>query len=88
MLTVCHNIYRERWSEQISSSFPQASGTREAYLARHTALNQFKFIDPLVADSYKEAQPFNHLFLNNNDIIFSQVLYLVSFHGISNLQVF
>lgn len=63
---------RERWSEQISSSFPQASGTREAYLARHTALNQFKFIDPLVADSYKEAQPFNHLFLNNNDIIFSQ----------------
>ncbi|KAE9449237.1 hypothetical protein C3L33_18850, partial [Rhododendron williamsianum] len=63
---------RERWSEQISSSFPQASGTREAYLARHTALNQFKFIDPLVADSYKEAQPFNHLFLNKNDIIFSQ----------------
>ncbi|KAF7112737.1 hypothetical protein RHSIM_RhsimUnG0199700 [Rhododendron simsii] len=63
---------RERWSEQISSSFPQASGAREAYLARHTALNQFKFIDPLVADSYKEAQPFNHLFLDKNDIIFSQ----------------
>lgn len=51
-------------------------------MARHTALNQFKFIDPLVADLYTEAQPFNHLLLNDNDIIFSQVLYWVSFHDI------
>ncbi|CAL5325102.1 unnamed protein product [Camellia sinensis] len=63
---------REQWPEQISSSFSQTSSMREAYLARHTALHKFKFSDPLVADFYTEPKPYNHLFLNTNEIIFSQ----------------
>ncbi|GMP28968.1 hypothetical protein CsSME_00004284 [Camellia sinensis var. sinensis] len=62
----------EQWPEQISSSFSQTSSMREAYLARHTALHKFKFSDPLVADFYTEPKPYNHLFLNTNEIIFSQ----------------
>ncbi|PSR87657.1 F-box/WD repeat-containing protein [Actinidia chinensis var. chinensis] len=63
---------REQWPEYISSGFTQTLSVREAYLARHTAVQQFKFVDPLVADLYTEAKPYNHLFLNKNDIIFSQ----------------
>ena len=77
-LFVAYWNYREQWPEYISSGFTQTSSVREAYLARHTAVQQFKFVDPLVADLYTEAKPFNHLFLNKNDIIFSQVLNLLS----------
>ncbi|GFZ19176.1 hypothetical protein Acr_27g0009150 [Actinidia rufa] len=63
---------REQWPEYISSGFTQTSSVREAYLARHTAVQQFKFVDPLVADLYTEPKPYNHLFLNKNDIVFSQ----------------
>ncbi|KAL6960731.1 hypothetical protein U1Q18_038494 [Sarracenia purpurea var. burkii] len=69
----------EQWPGQMSPSFLQISSVRDAYLARHTALQQFKFSDPLTANFYTEAKPYNHLFLNKNDIIFSQVLNLISF---------
>lgn len=65
--------YREHWPLQISSSFAQTSGVREAYLARHTALQQFKFVDPYVSQFYSSAKPYNHILLDKNDFILSQV---------------
>ncbi|XAR51764.1 hypothetical protein NMG60_11006493 [Bertholletia excelsa] len=65
-------VSRKQRPEQISSSFPQASSVREAYPARRTALQKFKFIDPLVAGIPADAKPFDHLILNRGDIISSQ----------------
>lgn len=45
---------------------------REAYLDKHTSLQQLKFTDPLIAHFYSEAKPFDHLLLDRNDILFSQ----------------
>ncbi|KAJ9683617.1 hypothetical protein PVL29_019263 [Vitis rotundifolia] len=65
--------FSEHWPLQMPSTFSQASGVRESYLARRTALRQFKFVDPLAAQFHTDAKPFNHLLLDkNNDIIFSQ----------------
>lgn len=47
---------------------------REAYLSRRMALQQFKFADPLVADFSTVSKPYNHVLLDKNDIVFSQVL--------------
>ncbi|KAK9272757.1 hypothetical protein L1049_003134 [Liquidambar formosana] len=70
--SIWHRFFREHWPQQVPSSFSQTSGVREAYLARRTALQQFKFVDPLVADFYTEARPYNHVLLDKNEIIFSQ----------------
>ncbi|KAL6972459.1 hypothetical protein U1Q18_043728 [Sarracenia purpurea var. burkii] len=64
---------REQWPGHMSPSFLQISSVRDAYLALHTALQQFKFIDPLTANFFTEAKLYNLLFLNKNDIIFWQV---------------
>ena len=65
--------FSEHCPQQMMSTFSQASGVRESYLARCTALRQFKFVDPLAAKFHTDAKPFNHLLLDkNNDIVFSQ----------------
>ncbi|KAA8530330.1 hypothetical protein F0562_005039 [Nyssa sinensis] len=69
--SIWKKLFREQWPQQVAS-FSQTSGVREEYLARHTALQQFKFSDPLVADFYTNAKPYSHVFLDKNDIIFSQ----------------
>lgn len=62
---------RERWPlEMLSSS---SLGVRKAYLDCRTALHQLKFADPFVLDLYTEASHFDHILLDKNDIIFSQV---------------
>lgn len=63
---------RDQWPKEVLSSFPQLSSVREAYLARHTAAQQLKFVDPMIAEFLVEAKPFNFLHLSKNDIIFSQ----------------
>jgi hypothetical protein len=52
----------------------QTLEVREAYLARRTALKQFKFVDPLVADFYTVSKPNNQILFDENDVVFSQVL--------------
>ena len=65
--------FSEHCPQQMMSTFSQASGVRESYLARRTALRQFKFVDPLAVKFRTDAKPFNHLLLDkNNDIVFSQ----------------
>lgn len=64
--------FREHWPQQAPSSSPQTLDVREAYLARRTALQQFKFIDPLVADIYTFPKPYNQILLEKNDFVFSQ----------------
>lgn len=71
---VWDEFYSEHCPYQMPVTFSQASGVRESYLARHTALRQFKFLDPLAAKFRTDARPFNHLLMDkNSDIIFSQV---------------
>ncbi|GMH05141.1 hypothetical protein Nepgr_006981 [Nepenthes gracilis] len=65
-------FFREQWPQQISFAFSQASGVREAYLGRHTAVQKFQFVDPLIANFYIDARPFSHVLLGKNDIIFSR----------------
>ncbi|KAJ7970956.1 F-box/WD repeat-containing protein [Quillaja saponaria] len=64
-------FFREHWPQQMFSSSSHTGGVRNTYLARRTALQQFKFVDPLVADIYTNGKPFNHIILDKNNIIFS-----------------
>ncbi|KAK7825911.1 hypothetical protein CFP56_032657, partial [Quercus suber] len=45
---------------------------REAYLARRTALQKFKFFDPFVDDTFALYKPCNHILLEKNTLTFSQ----------------
>ncbi|GLT35389.1 hypothetical protein SLA2020_098470 [Shorea laevis] len=65
-------FFRERWPQEILPKSSHIPGVREAYLARRTALLQFKFVDPLVADFYAEPKYFDHILLDKNDLIFTQ----------------
>ncbi|GAB4831631.1 hypothetical protein Ancab_005642 [Ancistrocladus abbreviatus] len=65
-------LFREQWPHQNLRAFSQASGVRETFLARRTAIQQYKFVDPLIVDYYMDSRPFSHLLLHKNDIIFSQ----------------
>ncbi|KAK3036664.1 hypothetical protein RJ639_030233 [Escallonia herrerae] len=83
---VWHRLFRERWPQEIISGISQISGAREAYLARCTALHQFKFVDPLLADFLTDAKPHDHSLLDRDDIIFSQgplirIVKIASFRG-------
>lgn len=60
---------RERWPHIVSQT---SGGVREAYLARFTALQQFKFVDPLVSNVYLEAK-ISDLLLTKDSIFSSQV---------------
>ncbi|PON35413.1 Guanine nucleotide-binding protein, beta subunit [Parasponia andersonii] len=64
--------FREHWQREIPSTSSLISGVREAYLARRTAVQQFKFIDPIGFDFFTEAKPVDHILLDKDNIIFSQ----------------
>ncbi|GAV70257.1 LOW QUALITY PROTEIN: WD40 domain-containing protein, partial [Cephalotus follicularis] len=69
--SIWQRLFREQWPQELPVSSSRASGVREAYLSRHT-VEQFKFVDPLLAIFYTEPKPFYTLLLGKNDIIFSQ----------------
>ncbi|KAL8144508.1 hypothetical protein V2J09_017540 [Rumex salicifolius] len=70
--SVWHRLFSEKWPKQVMSGSSQSSTRREAYLARHAAVQQFKFADPLMSEFYADAKPFSHVLLQRNHIIFSQ----------------
>lgn len=75
---------REHWPHQTPSSSSLTSGIRDAYLARRTALRQFKFLDPFVFDNFLDAKPFDHILFDKNEIVFSQVsMFLFLFFFVS-----
>ncbi|KAI6700582.1 hypothetical protein NL676_014906 [Syzygium grande] len=65
--SVWHRLYREKW--QASTSF--TTGVRRAYFDRLSALQQFKFVDPLVIDYFTEAK-FNNILLEKNKVVLAQ----------------
>lgn len=67
-------LCREQWPEVLVSGSLPMVGVREAYLARRTAMHQFKFVDPLDVCFYSVAKPHDHILLDNNDIFSTQVL--------------
>ncbi|CAO2816257.1 unnamed protein product [Amaranthus hypochondriacus] len=70
--SIWHRLFREKWPEQMLSQQPPGSLMRDIYLSRRTAVRRFSFVDPLVADFYTDARPFNHVLLGKKDITFSQ----------------
>lgn len=79
--SIWQRFYRERWPKQPPSSASQTPGVREAYLSMVKDSLQFKFADPIVVDFYTAANSnrFDHILLDKNDIIFSQV-YMIIVH--------
>ncbi|MQM16941.1 hypothetical protein Taro_049904, partial [Colocasia esculenta] len=63
-------FFRESWPEHFISS--HLSGARDLYLARQTAVHQFKFEDPLKLQISAHALPHSHVLLNKNDLILAQ----------------
>lgn len=71
--SVWRHRFRQRWPTQYTSSgFSQTSGVREAYLARCTALQQFKFLDPLDVYVHFLPIPYGHMLLDKNHLILAQ----------------
>ncbi|KAJ9540567.1 hypothetical protein OSB04_027073 [Centaurea solstitialis] len=68
--SIWRRLFRERWPQQEAFIISQASGVREAYMARYRALQQFKFVDPVV----------NHLYIPTkcSDILLSKDAIYVS----------
>lgn len=64
---------RLRWPSPVPLYSSQTSSDREAYLARHTALQQFKFEDPFVANFPFNLKSHDHLLLLDNGAVFSEV---------------
>ncbi|KAK9061762.1 hypothetical protein SSX86_018945 [Deinandra increscens subsp. villosa] len=69
--SVWRRLFRERWPQLEPYIKLQTSGLREAYLARYSALQQFKFVDPLDSNVYVEAKS-SDLLLSKNSVILSQ----------------
>ncbi|KAF9625503.1 hypothetical protein IFM89_023439 [Coptis chinensis] len=66
---VWRSLYRKQWPFQISVP---SSGVKEAYIARHTATQQFKYNDPWSSQFVLDTRPCNLLLFDRNDIILSQ----------------
>ncbi|KAK4778400.1 hypothetical protein SAY87_018587 [Trapa incisa] len=67
---VWNRLYREKWPHLLPHC--ATSGVRVAYLDRISALQQFKFVDPLIADFYTVARPYQYILLDKNSMVLSQ----------------
>lgn len=70
--SIWRSFFRERWPQLAPPSISQCSSLREAYITRISAVHQFKFDDPFLADFRVDAKHFDNLFINQHDIVFSQ----------------
>ncbi|KAL2532125.1 Uncharacterized protein Adt_05476 [Abeliophyllum distichum] len=70
--SIWQSLFRQRWPQPIPLSSSQVSNVREAYLTRHTTLQQFKYDDPQVSDIFTFGKSPDHILLDKNNIIFSQ----------------
>ncbi|KAJ4961157.1 hypothetical protein NE237_021067 [Protea cynaroides] len=69
--SIWNRWFREQWP-QVSSSSAITSGVRAAYLSRHTAVQQFKFVDPRAFQYYSSAKPCSHILLDKDDMFLAQ----------------
>ncbi|XP_021905293.1 uncharacterized protein LOC110820171 isoform X2 [Carica papaya] len=84
--SIWQRFFRERWPRETLDGSFQTSGIREAYLARRTTLQQFKFSDPVVADFYTtNAKPIDHILLEKDETIFFSQGSLIRMVKIANL---
>ncbi|KAK4417690.1 hypothetical protein Salat_2181700 [Sesamum alatum] len=79
--SIWQSLYRQEWPHVVPLRSCQDSSIREAYLSRHTALHQFKYVDPLTCDIYNVGKPSHHILFDKNNIIFSQG---PSIHSLNN----
>ncbi|ERN16988.1 hypothetical protein AMTRI_Chr02g222440 [Amborella trichopoda] len=79
---VWNRRFRERWPVECTHSYnSKFGGIREAYLARLTSLQQFKFADPRIHLLDAGPTPSNHILLDKNNAFISQgsVIYKLKF---------
>ncbi|KAL3629337.1 hypothetical protein CASFOL_026559 [Castilleja foliolosa] len=71
--SIWQSLYRQEWPHAVAVPLSgEGSSFREAYLSRHTALHQFKYVDPLLCDIIRVGKPPHHILFDKNNIIFSQ----------------
>nr|XP_043632590.1 uncharacterized WD repeat-containing protein alr3466-like [Erigeron canadensis] len=73
--SIWQRLFRERWPNVQPYISSQTLGVREAYLARYNALQQFKFVDPLVCNLHTDERC-SDLLLCKNSIFSSQGPYI------------
>ncbi|KAI3799152.1 hypothetical protein L1987_34442 [Smallanthus sonchifolius] len=69
--SIWRRLFRERWPQLEPYINSLTSGLRKAYMARYSALQQFKFVDPLDFYVYTEAKS-SGLLLSKNSVFLSQ----------------
>ncbi|XP_076955663.1 uncharacterized protein LOC143630565 [Bidens hawaiensis] len=69
--SIWRRLFRDRWPQLEPYINSQTSGLRDAYLARYSALQQFKYVDPLDFNVHLEAKPCD-LLLSKNSVFLSQ----------------
>ncbi|XP_071913077.1 uncharacterized protein [Coffea arabica] len=70
--SVWQSLSRARWPSPIPYYNSQKSSVRDAYLARHTALEQLKFEDPVIDNFLFNLKSHDHLLFLDNRIILSE----------------
>lgn len=70
--SVWQSLSRARWPSRIPYYNSQKSSVRDAYLARHTALQQLKFEDPAIVNLLFNLKSHDHLLFLDNRIILSE----------------
>jgi hypothetical protein len=77
--SIWQTLFRQQWpDQQISGSVLGKSNVREMFVDRYSAIRKFKFDDPHIAELDTDQKPCNLIYLEKNDLIFSQVPKLVS----------
>ncbi|KAH6774501.1 transmembrane protein [Perilla frutescens var. frutescens] len=69
--SIWQSLYRQEWPH-VGPPTHHESSIREAYLSRHTAIRQFKYVDPQRYDTYLVGKPPHSLLFDKKAIIFSQ----------------
>ncbi|XP_068647468.1 uncharacterized protein [Aristolochia californica] len=71
--SVWRRWFRDHWPQQYTSlGLSQIFGVREAYVARHIALQQFKFSDPLTKVFVMAPALSSHLLFDKSNIVLAQ----------------
>ncbi|KAL8044016.1 hypothetical protein ABFX02_08G020200 [Erythranthe guttata] len=81
--SVWQSFFRQEWQNVAplwSNGSNQSSSMREAYLFRHTALRQFKYVDPLFRHIPTVGKRPHQILFDKNTILFSQGQSIRSLH--------
>lgn len=74
LIAVTWDVHRKRWpAKQLGHGKFVYSGGRQAFVARHTASHQLRFMDPVDWQFQISPSPVSHLSLEDDMVIVAQV---------------